>query len=275
MALDIRTKIKLQKEASQIKKDLAGTVDIRAKIKLQKRWSTIIKQLKGIVDDKGNSITEAANTAATGDNNTPEPTEKQKLAGNYKKGDITIAGIDIRIENPKGSTRSGKSKDGKEWSITMKHHYGDFKGSHGADGDPIDVFVGDSTEFDSVYIIDQVGKDGSFDEHKVMFGFDSLAEARKAYLSNYDAGWDGLGDITTMKLEPFKKWLKSTQTKPAGQLPQLANNFLDDYRSGRLFNLGPVPFSELILQAEQEGMDLDENKEIVTRYIQHHQQQAA
>ncbi|MBA7684267.1 hypothetical protein ES703_92658 [subsurface metagenome] len=35
-----------------------------------------------------------------------------------------------------------------------------------------------------------------FDEHKVMMGFDSEAEAHEAYLANYEEGWQGLGAIT-------------------------------------------------------------------------------
>lgn len=34
------------------------------------------------------------------------PTDAQKEAGNYKKGHVWIQGLDITIENPKGSVRS-------------------------------------------------------------------------------------------------------------------------------------------------------------------------
>jgi hypothetical protein len=36
-----------------------------------------------------------------------EPTEAQKLAGNYAKGKVTLDGLPISIENPKGSIRTG------------------------------------------------------------------------------------------------------------------------------------------------------------------------
>lgn len=52
------------------------------------------------------------------------PTEAQKEAGNYRKGKVTVAGLDITIENPKGSRRSGVSKDGTPWSVVMPAHYG-------------------------------------------------------------------------------------------------------------------------------------------------------
>lgn len=53
-----------------------------------------------------------------------EPTEAQKQAGNYRKGKVTIHGLKIAIENPKGSIRRGKSKDGKEWESKLACTYG-------------------------------------------------------------------------------------------------------------------------------------------------------
>ncbi len=52
------------------------------------------------------------------------PTEEQKKAGNYQKGHVRLYGLDITIENPKGSFRSGVSKQGKKWETELKHHYG-------------------------------------------------------------------------------------------------------------------------------------------------------
>ena len=276
MALDIRTKLALQKEASTIKKELTSgaKLNIKDKIALQKRWSAILKQLKGKVDDNGNDITKAANEAATGDNVQAEPSDGQKIAGNYKKGRITLAGLDITIENPKGSTRSGTSKDGETWSITMQHHYGDFAGTKGADGDPIDVFIGESTEFENVYIIDQVNLSGNFDEHKVMLGFDTMAQAKAAYLANYKKGWNGLGDITSMPVEKFKKWVEGgVKSQPAGNIETIKTSFLDEYRSGKYFNLAPLAFKQLILQAGEEGLLLEDNKNVVSEYVKQPQHQ--
>lgn len=269
MSLSLKDKIALQKEASEIKKSLnSGELSIGDKIEKQKRWSFIIKRLNGRIDDNGNDITEAANQAATGDNDLPEPTDNQKQAGNYKKGDITLSGINFRIENPKGSTRSGKDKDGNKWSITMKHHYGDVKGSKGADDDPIDVFIGDTPDPEKVFIIDQVDLRGQFDEHKVMFGFDSMADAKKAYLANYEDGWAGLGDITAMPLEKFKKWVSGgKRTQPVGAISDSETTFLDEYQGGKFNDLKPDAFKGLILQADEEGLSLEENKAVVTAYI--------
>ena len=153
-------------------------------------------------------IEAAANEAATSPtNNLPEPTQAQKEAGNYKKGKVKLHGFDISIENPKGSTRTGTDPDGKEWSSKMKHHYGDIKGTTGADGDSIDVFIGDNPDSQKVFVVDQVDPgNGAFDEVKVMMGFDNIDAARKGYLSNYDKNWKGLGEITETTVDEFKAW---------------------------------------------------------------------
>lgn len=141
------------------------------------------------------------------------PSEAQKEAGNYKKGHIKINGFDITIEQPSGSVRSGKDANGKEWSVTMNNTYGYIRGTESVDGDHIDVFLGPDMNSDIVYVVDQVNTDGSFDEHKVMMGFSSLEDARSAYLSNYEEGWQGLGNITGVALDEFKKWIDSSTRK--------------------------------------------------------------
>ena len=144
------------------------------------------------------------------------PTEAQKEAGNYKKGHIKINGFDVTIEQPSGSVRSGKDASGKEWSQVMNNTYGYIRGTESVDGDHIDVFLGPDMNSDMVYVVDQVNTDGSFDEHKVMMGFPSLEDARSAYFSNYEDGWQGLGNITGVALDEFKKWIDSStrKTKP-------------------------------------------------------------
>ncbi len=160
---------------------------------------------------------DAAVASAEAETNT-SPTDGQKEAGNYKKGHVKIDGFDISIENPKGSTRSGRDDSGKEWSVTMRNTYGYMRGTEGVDGDHIDVFLSDHLEDwnGTVWVVDQVDRFGFFDEHKVMYGFNSEEEARAAYLSNYSEGWQGLGGITGVTKEEFKKWIESShrKTKP-------------------------------------------------------------
>ncbi len=141
------------------------------------------------------------------------PTEAQKSAGNYKKGHINIDGYDITIETPKGSERSGVDTNGQPWSVTMNNTYGYIRGTEGVDGDHIDVFLSDNPAGGKVYVIDQMNEDGSFDEHKVMYGFNSALAAKRAYMKNYSPGWKGLGKTTEVSKEVFNEWVKSSKRK--------------------------------------------------------------
>ena len=129
------------------------------------------------------------------------PTEAQKEAGNYRKGHLHIDGLNISIEQPKGSVRRGTDADGNQWEQVMRNTYGYIRGSKGKDGDHIDIFIADNPVAGSYYVIDQVNPDGSFDEHKVMYGFGSEDAAREAYMSNYEPGWTGFGNITGISSE--------------------------------------------------------------------------
>lgn len=145
------------------------------------------------------------------------PSDAQKESGNYKKGHIKFGGYDYTIENPKGSTRSGKDADGKEWKVTMHDTYGYIRSKFGKDGDHLDMFINDKADLDNwngdVFVVDQVNPDGSFDEHKVMYGYDSMDDAKKAYLANYSDGWQGLGNITGASKDEFDKWLDTSNRK--------------------------------------------------------------
>lgn len=134
------------------------------------------------------------------------PTDGQKEAGNYKKGHVNILGFNISIENPKGTYRSGRDRNGKEWRTLMHNDYGYFTRTLGKDGDAVDVFIGPNLNSNKIYPIDQY-VDGKFDETKVMLGFDTPEEAKKAYLSNYEKDWKGFKYITEIGIDEFKEWL--------------------------------------------------------------------
>ena len=141
------------------------------------------------------------------------PTDAQKEAGNYKKGHIKVDGLNITIEQPKGSIRRGTDANGKQWESEMHNTYGYIRGTESVDGDHIDIFLSDNPTEGKVFVVDQVNKDGSFDEHKVMYGFSDMESARQAYLSNYEEGWQGLGNITEVSKEDFKAWIDSSKRK--------------------------------------------------------------
>ena len=64
--------------------------------------------------------------------------EAQAKAGNYRKGHVKLAGLDIAVESPAGSRRK------PEWP-EMTAHYGYIKRTEGADGDHVDVFLRPAT----------------------------------------------------------------------------------------------------------------------------------
>lgn len=149
------------------------------------------------------------------------PTETQKKAGNYKMGHVKVGAFDVTIENPKGSERSGTDANGKKWSVKMNNTYGYIRGTEGVDGDHIDVFLAeDMDKWDGkyVFVVDQYNPDGTFDEHKVMLGFNSMEEARSAYLANHEKGWENGRRIAVarIKTDDFQKWVDSShrKTKP-------------------------------------------------------------
>lgn len=175
-----------------------------------------------IKDERGKDFKERLMKAVQETNT--EPTEGQKEAGNYKKGHLSFGGYNYTVENPKGSVRSGKDASGKPWSITMNNTYGYLtgKGHLGKDGDHLDVFINDDADLDTfgldgdngkIYIIDQVNTDGSFDEHKIMWGFNSEVDAIRNYLMNYSRPWHGLGNITGVDKATFDKWVESSDRK--------------------------------------------------------------
>lgn len=174
-----------------------------------------------IVDyiDNGNTLAlKIAQAEAETDQN---PTEAQKEAGNYKKGHVRIGQFNITVENPKGSVRRGTDANGNPWETTMQNTYGYIRGTEGVDGDHIDVFL--TNDIDGwngrrVYVVDQYNEDGTFDEHKVMLGFNDEDDARNAYFANYSDDWADKRKIvmTSANLEDFEKWINSShrKTKP-------------------------------------------------------------
>lgn len=167
----------------------------------------------GITAGTREAIDAAAHRAATSPHNDlREPTEGQKAAGNYQKGHVRVAGLDVAIENPAGSKRR------PEWP-TLRSHYGYVKRTEGADGDQVDVFVrpGTAEGYDGpVFVVDQKSASGRFDEHKAMIGWPDEASARAGYLENYTPGWNGIRAVTRMSAPEFRSWLETGDTtRPA------------------------------------------------------------
>jgi len=120
----------------------------------------------------------------------------------------------IDIENLDGSVREGKDPNGKHWKTNFRGaHYGEIRGSRGADGDPLDVYIKNPPDdkANKVFIIHQnhprthPTKAGQYDEDKVVFGVSSAEEAKALYLKHYNRK-DFFRSVTEMSIEPFKRY---------------------------------------------------------------------
>ena len=184
-------------------------------IRFKKPLREILAALGG-AEQKTPTIGEQVQAAEAGVN--VNPTDKQKEAGNYKKGHVQIGTFNVTIEQPKGSVRSGVDANGNKWETTMQNTYGYIRGTEGVDGDHIDVFLSDDIDAWNgrrVFVVDQYNEDGSFDEHKVMLGFNETDDAEAAYFANYDSDWANNHKtvVTAVNLEDFEKWIDSSHRK--------------------------------------------------------------
>jgi mannose-6-phosphate isomerase-like protein (cupin superfamily) len=108
-------------------------------------------------------------------------------SGHKLQGRTNFKGLDISIENKKGSVRRGVDKDGHNWATKMHYDYGYARKTEGKDGDFLDIYLGPDKESEKVYIVHQNDPaTGKYDEDKCMLGFGSAAEAKQAYLKQYD-----------------------------------------------------------------------------------------
>ena len=168
-----------------------------------------------------------------------------------------IKGFPIIIENTIGSIRKGIDEDGNAWSTQMKNEYGYFENTIGADGDGVDCFLGPVVDSNfSVYVINQNSKDGSFDETKTMFGFESREKAKQAYLNNYQDDWQGFDSMITYSLSEFKSWLnnKGETIHPAKQI-NMNVEAADEDRTKVIEMFGEVIEGETLKNLQEQAGD--------------------
>lgn len=178
------------------------------------------------------------------------PTHPQKEAGNYRKGHVKLHGLEISIENPRGSFREGVGSDGKKWRSKLPHHYGYFRGTEGADGDHVDVFVGPHPKSPLVYVVDQKDlESGKFDEHKAFIGFATPKQVKRAYHDAFSdgRGKDRLAHLEEMTVAQFKDWLKNGKTtKPIAHRADggrigMADGGIPAFDPSKPFEAAPAP----------------------------------
>ena len=107
------------------------------------------------------------------------------LMGHVRKSYPRIfAGLPIVIDRPKGTVQRGRGPDGAPWERTYTVDYGYIVRTEGGDREHADVFLGDNEKSQDTFWITQLKHDGTFDEFKVMVGFDSESDAKKVYLDH-------------------------------------------------------------------------------------------
>ena len=123
---------------------------------------------------------------------------------------ITLYGLNIRIENKKGSVRKGIDLDGRQFEVKMPADYGYIEEAVGNDGEKIDVFIGPNKDSEFVAVIRQRNLvTGGFDEEKVILGCVNKAEAQQLFESAFDdgSGEERIIEIKTFAMEEFKNIL--------------------------------------------------------------------
>jgi hypothetical protein len=155
---------------------------------------------------------------------------KKRKSGHRLQGRLRVYGLDIAIENKKGSKRKGIDPNGDPWETTMVWPYGYIRASLGKDADAVDCFIGPDKKALLVYVIAQhkvekteTSKDGrdskgrlwkdspeAYDEDKVMLCFKSKKTAIAAYKTSYDRPELFLGPVSTYTVKDFKKVLKKS-----------------------------------------------------------------
>jgi phage-related protein (TIGR01555 family) len=119
-------------------------------------------------------------------------------------------GLNLFIENPRGTVRVGTDITGKEWAQEMPDHYGFIKGYEGADEQDVDCFIGPNLRSDTIFVIVQkCPETGEFDEYKCMIGYDNPDHACAVYHQAYTDNWSGFDHVLPpMSVEEFKSWLE-------------------------------------------------------------------
>jgi inorganic pyrophosphatase len=150
----------------------------------------------------------------------PEQVIEQPKVEIKKKKEIRVVkhikyrGLSISIETISGDFRIGYNRGGK-WKKRYLVHYGFIPKTEGNDGEDVDVYLKPGANKNAdVYVVHQMkNKDGirSFDEDKIMLGFDSLYEARSVYLQHMPEKYFGgikklsFNEFISEYLEPLKK----------------------------------------------------------------------
>lgn len=118
---------------------------------------------------------------------------------------IVWRGLPISIETDAGEVRHWYDPhEGRHGQTLVLWPYGYVRGTEGADGDQLDVYVGPDEDAKKAYVVHQrKGPEFTrYDEDKCMLGFPTWETARRAYLAHYDDP-RFLGSYTAVPVDLF------------------------------------------------------------------------
>lgn len=169
----------------------------------------------------------------------------QREANNARVGRLYVHGLKIAIEYPKGSVRRGHSKDGSIWTRAVRNPYGYINRTVSADGEHLDVWIGDHLDSQLVFTFEFLTSRGDHDEIKAVIGAKNLDEAKKVIANNYPDNFveERVGEIRGFFFPEFKKFLQTSGIMKKG-LKKQADCDLDRFtcphcRSENAFNGNP------------------------------------
>lgn len=151
-----------------------------------------------------------------------------------KSGKCQVAGIPVFVENPVGTCRTGVDRDGMPWMTIMKNSYGHIPCCEGADGEYLDVYIGDYSGIaGKAYVVKQrCPFTGKYDEDKVMLGFLNQEQARCAYLEHYNRP-DYLGKIVAVPMDEFVRGVKAGRAPWMGKVKKGGEQFTAKWKIRR------------------------------------------
>lgn len=215
--IDARKKISsLKKGAIAVHTDIPSFVDYASLDSLTKSYDSLSRRSLANKNsqkkDSINTVSISKDILAHYDNlSSKNVTKSLTYSGHKLQGRTRLYGMDISIENKKGSYRSGVDPDGHKWKTLMHYDYGYIRGTVGTDSDHVDCFIGPDKNAKKVYVIHQNNPvTHKYDEDKCMLCFENAEAAKKAYMKQYDRpGF--FGSMETLTVEQFKSFVFSKQ----------------------------------------------------------------
>lgn len=128
----------------------------------------------------------------------------KKIANDKLLKHLDFDDLALGVEWPKDTMR--QYSDG--YKSHMKCDYGFVRNSMGADGEDLDVYIGDPTLL-KVFRVSQLDDEGNFDEYKYMLGFPDIKAATSMFLQHQPL--EHFGGTEPMDLDTFRKICRTGQ----------------------------------------------------------------